>query len=161
MEYLTENTWVYQGKPITHISDMPENCYGFIYETTHLPTLQKYIGKKVLYFIRNKKLGKKEIELLKEERSKLKLKGKTPIKKEVITESDWKTYYGSQKEILDLVKKGNQEDFKREILQFVFDKKQLTYYECKYLFNKEVLENRNNYINNNILGKFFKKDFLT
>ena len=63
-------------------------------------------------------------------------------------------------EIIELVKEGNQEDFNREILQYVPDKKQLTYFECKYLFINEVLETRNNYINDNILGKFYRKDFI-
>ena len=157
---MTEKTWIHKGQVVLGIQDMPENTYGFIYEVTHLPTGKKYIGKKVLFFERNKKLGKRELEALKEERKAQGIGGRTPLKKKVITESDWKTYYGSQKEILDLVKEGSQEDFKREILQYVPDKKQLTYYECKYLFINEVLETRNNYINDNILGKFYRKDFI-
>lgn len=157
---MTQLTWIYQNKNITSIEDMPEGTYGFIYQVTHLPTEKKYIGKKVLYFERNKKLGKKELEALKEERKAQGLRGPTPTKKKVITESDWKTYYGSQKEILELVKEGSQEEFKREILQYTPNKKHLTYYECKYLFINEVLETRNNYINDNILAKFFRKDFL-
>jgi hypothetical protein len=51
-------------------------------------------------------------------------------------------------------------EFERKILEFVPNKKLLTYYECKYLFINEVLEAHNNYINDNILGKFYKKDFL-
>ena len=50
-------------------------------------------------------------------------------------------------------------DFQRRILHYVQNKKQLTYFECKYLFINEVLENRSNYINDNILGKFYRKDF--
>lgn len=157
---MTLPTWMYKGQFISSISDMPEGTYGFIYEVTHKPTGKKYIGKKVLYFERNKKLGKKELEALKEERKAQGIGGRAPLKKKVVAESDWKTYYGSQKEILELVKEGNQEDFKREILQYVPDKKQLTYYECKYLFINEVLETRNNYINDNILGKFYRKDFF-
>ena len=38
---------------------MPKGTYGFIYEVKHKPTDTRYIGKKVLYFERNKKLGKK------------------------------------------------------------------------------------------------------
>lgn len=152
--------WLYKENPITSIEDMPDGTYGFIYQVTHTPTGKKYIGKKVLYFERNKKLGKKELEILKEERKQKGLRGKTPTKKKVITESDWKTYYGSQKEILELVKQGKTEDFTREILQYVPNKKQLTYFECKLLFKKEVLESDNLYINDNILGKFFRKDFL-
>ena len=83
-----------------------------------------------------------------------------PAKKKVIKESDWKDYYGSHKDIVQLVKEGKQFEFERKILTFVPNKKLLTYYECKYLFIKEVLEERNNYINDNILGKFYKKDFI-
>ena len=40
-------------------------------------------------------------------------------------------------------------------------KKELTYFECKYLFINEVLEGRSHqYINDNILGKFYRKDFI-
>ena len=66
----------------------------------------------------------------------------------------------NSKNILEIVKTGNQSDFSRKILTFVPNKKLLTYYECKYLFINEVLEDRNNYINDNILGKFYKKDFI-
>ena len=153
-------SWTYTNKIITAIEDMPKDTYGFIYETTHKPTGKKYIGKKVLYFERNKKLGKKALQALKEERKAKGIGGRVPLKKKVIKESDWVTYYGSQKEILELVKNGNKKDFRREILKYVTDKKQLTYFECKYLFINEVLETRNNYINDNILGKFYRKDFL-
>jgi hypothetical protein len=74
-------------------------------------------------------------------------------------ESDWKTYYGSAKPILDLIKEDKQEEFTREILQLVPNKKLLTYYECKYLFVKGVLEEPEKWYNDNILGKFYRKDF--
>ena len=154
------STWTYKSLPVTSIDEMPSNTYGFIYQVTHIPTGKKYLGKKVLYFQRNKKLGKKELLALKEERKAKGIGGRVPLKKKVIKESDWKTYYGSQKEILHLVKEGDSFDFKREILKYVTDKKQLTYFECKYLFINEVLETRNSYINDNILGKFYRKDFL-
>jgi hypothetical protein len=77
----------------------------------------------------------------------------------VVKESDWKTYYGSAKPIMELIKGGKQEEFTREILQLVPNKKLLTYYECKYLFKYGVLEHPLEYFNDNILGKFFTKDF--
>lgn len=138
---------------------MPVDTYGFIYEVLHIPTGKKYIGKKVLYFERNKRLGKKELEELKLERKENGIGGRTPLKKKVITESDWKTYYGSHLDIKKMLKEDGPESFKRTILEYVPNKKLLTYYECKYLFIKEVLENRDNYINDNILGKFYRKDF--
>lgn len=157
---MKDPTWTYNGKPINSMEEMPENTYGFIYEVVHNPTNKRYIGKKVLYFERNKKLGKRALEAVKEERRAKGLKGRAPIKEKVVSESDWKTYYGSQKEILELVKESKEGEFNREILQFVYSKKQLTYYECKYLFIKEVLESQEKYINNNILGKFYSKDFV-
>ena len=103
----TTATWTYQGRVITSIKDMPKGTYGFIYEVIYKPTDIRYIGKKVLYFERNKKLGKKALKLLQEERAKQGLRGRTPTKQKVIIESDWKDYFGSQKEILALSKKDN------------------------------------------------------
>ena len=149
---VTNPTWIYKGKVITEISDMPENTFGFIYEVTHLPTGRKYLGKKQLMSVQNKALGKKELALITDKR--------LSKKKTVIKESDWKTYYGSQTEIKQLIKEGNKEDFKREILCYVSTKKLLTYYETKYLFVNEVLESGSNYFNDNIEGRYFRKDFI-
>ena len=138
---------------------MPEGMYGFIYRVVHLPTQQKYIGKKVLYFERNVKLGKRETEALKEERKAAGIGGRVPAKKKVIKESDWKEYYGSQEDIKKLVKSSKPEDWSREILDFVPTKKLLTYYEIKHIFINDALENPD-FLNDNILGKFYKKDFI-
>jgi hypothetical protein len=40
--------WLYKGKEIKELSDMPENIFGFIYVVTHTPTGRKYLGKKQL-----------------------------------------------------------------------------------------------------------------
>jgi len=156
---MTHPTWNYDGKLITEISDMPKDTYGFIYEVVHTLTKQKYIGKKVLFFERNKRLGKKALETLRLERKSKGIGGRTPLKQKIITESDWTSYYGSHKKIKELLAKDGPEAFSKRILQFVPNKKQLTYFECKYLFINEVLDSRNNYINDNILGKFYRKDF--
>ena len=157
----TTATWMYQGRVITSIKDMPEGTYGFIYEVIYKPTDVRYIGKKVLYFERNKKLGKKALKLLQEERAKQGLRGRTHTKQKVIIESDWKDYFGSQKEIVALSKKDNSgKSWEKRILEFVPNKKLLTYYETKHLFKNDVLENQYSaHINDNILGKFFRKDF--
>ena len=67
---VTLPTWTYKGQIITSIDDMPEGTYGFIYRVIHKPTDRKYIGKKVLFFERNKRLGKRALQALREERSK-------------------------------------------------------------------------------------------
>ena len=59
-----------------------------------------------------------------------------------------------------LVKEGDLMDFERRILCYVPNKKLLTYFECKYLFINEVLEQDDVYINDNVLGKFYRKDFI-
>ena len=140
--------WLYKNKEINEISDLPNNAFGFVYQTTHLPTNKKYIGKKSLMYNLKKKLGKKE-KLLWEG------KGRPPVYKRVLKESDWKTYYGSH----SFIKEANEEDLKREILEIAYHKKELTYLECKYQFTLGVLESRS-YLNDNILGKFFDKDFV-
>jgi|TARA_R100000027_G_scaffold31009_1_gene22723 hypothetical protein len=158
----TTPSWTYQGRIITDISDMPEGTFGFIYEVRYKPTDIRYIGKKVLYFERNKRLGKRALQELKEERAKKGLKGRTPLKQKIITESDWKTYFGSQKEILELSKKdGAGENWEKRILEFVPNKKLLTYFETKHLMINGVLEDKYSaHINDNILGKFYRKDFI-
>ena len=156
---LTPVTWRYRDKLITKIEDMPEGTYGFIYMVTHLPTKKKYIGKKVLYFERNVKLGKRALEALKEERKAAGIGGRVPAKKKVVKESDWKTYYGSQEGIKKLARTSKPEDWTREILDFVPTKKLLTYYEIKHIFKNDALED-SDFLNDNILGKFYQKDFI-
>ena len=141
---------------------MPQGTYGFIYEVRYKPTDTRYIGKKVLFFERNKRLGKRALQALKEERAKKGMKGRVPLKQKVRTESDWKDYFGSQKEIVALSKKDIAgENWEKRILEFVPNKKLLTYYETKHLFINNVLEdNYSAHINDNILGKFYRKDFI-
>jgi hypothetical protein len=144
--------WLYQNKEIKELTDMPENVFGFIYEVTHTPTGRKYIGRKQLISVTKKALGKKELALLTDKRASK--------KKVVKKETDWKTYYGSHPEIKQLIKEKRQSEFTREILIFVPTKKQLTYYEDKFLYMKGVIEPDSTYFNDNISGRFFKKDFI-
>jgi hypothetical protein len=143
--------WLYNDKEIQGIEDMPEGTFGFIYETTHIPTGKKYIGKKSLMYNQKKKLTKKEL-------AEQTGPGRKPTHKQTQVESDWKSYYGSHGFIKDCVKECPQ-DLSRKILQFAFNKKELTYLECKWQFSLGVLESRE-FMNDNILGKFFDKDFV-
>lgn len=145
--------WTYKNQPMMELSDFPENTYGFIYKITHLPSNKSYIGKKVLYHNRKVKLTKKE---LKEYEGVV---GRRPSYKITIKESDWKKYWGSNKPLLELVKSESEENFTKEILILCSTKKLLTYYETQTLFVYRVLEEPEMYFNDNILGKFFTKDF--
>ena len=133
--------WLYKNKEINSIEDMPADTFGFVYLVTHTPSGKKYLGKKQL--ISNRTLPP--------------LKGQKK-KRKIQKESDWKTYYGSQTEVKQLVKESQDMlEFVREIIIFTSTKKQLTYFETKLQFVNEVLEN-DEYLNSNILGKFFRKD---
>ena len=133
--------WLYKNKEINSIEDMPADTFGFVYLVTHTPSGKKYLGKKQL--ISNRTLPP--------------LKGQKK-KRKIQKESDWKTYYGSQTEVKQLVKESKDKlEFVREIIIFTSTKKQLTYFETKLQFVNEVLEN-DEYLNSNILGKFFRKD---
>jgi len=145
--------WLHKGKVINSIEDMPQGTFGFIYITTHKPSGVSYIGKKSLYHNVKRKLTKKEL-------AEQTGRGRKLTTQVVQKESDWKTYYGSTKQIVELIKGGKQEDFTREILQFVSNKKLLTYYENKFLFINEVLEHPDKWMNDNIQGRFFTKDLI-
>jgi len=145
--------WLYNEQVISSIEDMPQGTFGFVYIVTHNPTGISYIGKKSLFHNIKKKLTKKEL-------AEQTGPGRKSATRVVVKESDWKTYYGSAKPIMELIKGGKQEEFTREILQLVPNKKLLTYYECKYLFKYGVLEYPLEYFNDNILGKFYSKDFI-
>jgi hypothetical protein len=143
--------WLYNNEVVETIKDIPANTFGFIYITTHIPSGISYIGKKSLYHNVKRKLTKKEL-------SEQTGRGRKSTTETIQKESDWKTYYGSEEFIKQKIKEKKQDEFKREIIHFVGNKKMLTYFECKYQFMYGVLENEN-YLNSNILGKFYKKDF--
>lgn len=144
--------WKYQKTEIESISDFPDQTFGFIYIITHLPTNKSYIGKKFLEFTRKQKLGKKELKLLEGG------KGRPSKFKIVQKESDWQSYWSSNKPLKDLIKNEPIENFKREILHCCNSKKQLTYFEIKYQMIHQVLEKPEEFFNDNILGKFFTRD---
>jgi hypothetical protein len=149
---LTLPTWIYNSKPITNLNDFPKDTFGFIYIVKNTDTNKSYIGKKVLYHNKKVKLGKKEV-------AELTGVGRKPTTKIVTKESDWETYYGSNKEVMQLIKEGKQSLFTRTIIKLAPNKKLLTYYETQALFTYKVLEHPESFYNDNILGKFFTKDF--
>ena len=146
-------SWFYKGKEIKDISHFPENTFGFVYRIFHIPSGRAYIGKKVLYHNRKTKLTKKDLALYEGQ------PGRKPTYKVVVKESDCKTYCGSNKTLLELIKIEPEKNFMKYIILFSPSKKLLTYYETKYLFIHEVLEKPDEYFNDNIQGRFYTKDF--
>lgn len=144
--------WEYRGKIINKLEDFPEGIFGFIYIIKNLKTGKFYIGKKQIMSKTKKKLGKKELAALPIQR------GKKPSKKLVIKESDWINYWGSNKLLLEDIKILGQHNFKKEILIICPNKKLLTYWEVSMQCKNDVLTS--NSYNDNLLGKFYRKDFL-
>jgi hypothetical protein len=133
--------WLYENKEVTEES-IPEGSEGFVYKITHIPTGKYYIGKKSLWA----------------KRTLPPLKGKKR-KRRVIKESDWKKYHSSNDWIKTQVKEGNEDDFRREIIQFCPSKKSLTYYELRWQMYYDVLAD-DSCLNENLLGKFYRKDLV-
>lgn len=145
--------WLYENKVIEKIEDFPENTFGFIYKITNKKTGKFYIGKKQLLSKTNVKLSKKEKAALPVQ------KGRTPSKKLVIKESNWISYWGSCKPLLDDVKTLGEDKFIKEILVICSTKKQLTYFEAAYQIKEDVLM-KDSY-NDTILGCYYRRDFIT
>lgn len=145
--------WLYQNKQINSIEDFPEKeSFGFIYKITNLKTNQIYIGKKQILSKTKVKLGKKELAALPVQR------GRKQTKKEVIKESNWKTYNSSCEPLLNDIKNLGEENFKKEILMFCKTKKLLTYWEVAFQIKENVLL-KDSY-NTTILGHYYRQDFI-
>jgi len=125
--------WVYNNESVENI---PEGMVGFVYCITNLSNNKKYIGKKNFYFSRTKTI-----------------KGK---KKRFKVESDWLSYFGSNKELTSDIAVHGEGNFRREILRFCISKGEFSYFEAKYQFDENVLE-REDYYNSYIQCRIHKK----
>jgi len=141
-ESLYANAWTYKGT--TFSSDDIGDFFGFVYCITNLKSGRKYIGRK--YFVQKRKPrggGRRRT-----------------------SESDWKKYYGSSKELNDDRKcLGEDTNFKREILSLQRTQGRVNYEETKQLFLNNVLQEILDdgtpaYYNSNILGRYYKKDYF-
>jgi len=129
----------------------PEDWFGFVYVIKNKVTGRIYVGKKVFWNNLKKKLTKTEL-------AEQTGPGRKPTHKRVTKESNWITYWGSNKELLADIKELGEENFERRILKLCKSKKELTYYELHYQCKEEVL--LTNTYNDNILGKFYRRDLL-
>ena len=136
-----ENPWTYEGTTFTS-SDI-DDFFGFVYRITNLQNGRKYIGRK--YFVQKRKPrggGRKRT-----------------------SESDWKAYYGSSKELTEDRKLLGSNCFKREIISLHRSKGQVNFEETKQLFLHNVLTETVDgktplYYNSNILGRYMRKDYF-
>ena len=110
------------------VEDIPENVYGFIYEIINTTNSKSYIGKKQMV----RKIRRKP------------LKGKKRKRIDYI-ESDWKSYTGSSDALNEDIENLGKDKFKFKVLMFCNSKFELSYFEAKIQFEKDVLLNENYY----------------
>jgi hypothetical protein len=126
--------WLHENVEFTEV---PEDVVGFVYRITNLNTGREYIGKKLFTAARTK--------VVKGKRKKLRV------------ESDWREYYGSNKELLHDVATHGHDAFKREILRLCKTKGQCSYFEAKLQFEHGVLENPDKFYNTWIMCRIHQK----
>ena len=136
-----ENPWSYQGTTFT--SDDIDDFFGFVYRITNLTNGRKYIGRKYFWQKRKPRGGGRRRT----------------------SESDWKTYYGSSKELTADRKLLGNKSFKREILSVHRTPGKVNYEETRQLFRYDVLtealdDGTPMYYNSNVLGRYMRKDYF-
>ena len=127
-------TWLYCNE---ELSELPEQYYGFVYLITNNNSGRKYFGKKLFYSQKQKQV-----------------KGK---KKKYKVESDWKTYYGSNEELVNDVNQHGVGAFTRVIKKLCRTKGECSYFEAKYQFENDVLLHPELYYNSWVQCKIHRK----
>ena len=118
----------------SHIQDN----VGFTYIIINNLTKQRYIGKKLFHFNRT-----------------FQVKGK---KKKRKVDSDWKTYYGSNKVLNDDVLRLGGDNFTRKILKLCKSKSELSYWETYYIFTTHALDPKSLFYNQWVSCRINKKN---
>jgi hypothetical protein len=124
-------TWFYQGSEVT---DLPEDCVGFVYLITNNISGRKNIGKKLAKFSKN---TYKVVKLKNGTKKKKKIRGKI--------DSDWREYYGSSPNLTADIDALGKENFTREILYYCNSKAECSYIEAREQFDRKVLESTDYY----------------
>jgi hypothetical protein len=132
----------------------PKHYFGFVYHIVvelNYGTFVNYIGKKNFSEIRKKKLTKKEL---------LDNKSKKDFKY-VKTESNWRTYNSSNKELKELIEWGTYKSVTKTMIHICSSELELRYGEAKEIMIRDALI-RKDYLNSgfsfNIMSKLdFKK----
>ena len=139
-------TWTYQGQVVT---ELPEDCVGFVYCITNIISGRQYIGKKLAKF---SKTTYKTVKLKNGTKKKKKIRSKI--------DSDWQEYYGSSPNLTTDIEKLGKENFSREILYYCKSKAETSYIEAREQFDRKVLESDdyyNGHIQVRVHGSHIKK----
>ena len=139
-------SWYYENNEITQL---PEDCIGFVYIITNTTNGRMYIGKKLAKF---SKTTYKTVKLKNGTKKKKKIRSKI--------DSDWQEYYGSSVELTADIAKLGTDKFKREILYYCKSKSECSYIEAREQFSRKVLESDdfyNGHIQVRVHGSHIKK----
>ena len=138
-------SWIHKGKVFTE-SDVPEGAIGFVYHMSVIlnGNSYAYIGKKNFFTNIKKPMGKKALAQTTDKRLK---------KYTRVIKPNFMAYHSSNQQLKEAHKAGCK--IKREILMICNSATELTYQEVKHQFKYEVLE-KEEFLNGNILGKFYK-----
>ena len=124
-------SWTFQGSVV---SELPEDCIGFVYLITNTVTGRQYIGKKLAKF---SKTTYKTVKLKNGTKKKKKIRSKI--------DSDWQEYYGSSVELSKDIDALGKEKFTREILHYCKSKAETSYVEAREQFDRKVVESDDYY----------------
>lgn len=124
------NHWKYKGNSEFEV---PEGAFGFVYLISG-PDGRKYIGRK--YLSRAKTSTKRVL---------LKSGIKVTKKKKSRVESDWMTYAGSCKPLLESISQLGKENFQFVILGFGFTRGQVNFMEIVCQIKVDVMIDPNYY----------------
>ena len=129
----------------------PADYFGFVYIIKNKNNNKIYVGKKVFWNNVKTKLTKKEL-------AEQIGPGRKPTTKITQKESNWKLYWGSSKDLTEDLKTQGTSNFEKNILKLCKTKKEINFFEMYYQCKYDVLTTSS--YNDNILGKFYRKDFL-
>ena len=137
--------WIYNNIEVT---ELPEDCIGFVYMITNLTNNRKYVGKKLAKFSRT---TTRTVKLKNGNKKKKKIRSKV--------DSDWMEYYGSSIELNKDVESLGKDNFTREILFFCKSKAECSYIEAREQFTRKVMETED-YYNGQISVRVHKSHIL-
>jgi hypothetical protein len=126
--------WMWNGVVVNTPQD---GSIGFVYRITNIINGRVYLGKKSLVQVKLKRIGNRN--------------------KRLLVESNWREYWGSNKELLQDIAYHGEAAFTKEILHWCKTKGDASYLELKEQILQGVLEDPNKFYNRYIGARIHSK----